>query len=286
MKKLFIFALAALMLAACGDQSKKDKDDEETSSERVDNISQADADARDRELDELLAIYNDVTEAMQQINEAQGRVVIAQQGERANRRQLIQEDMKFIQEKLAENAELIQKLRDQLANTDIKSKQLKRTIDDLMSQLQSKTQEIQRLRDELEAKDIHIAELDRQLESLNENIDQLNENVNTLQDTNAQQDQQLHAAWYAVGSKSELKDHRILKSGRVLEGEYDASFFKQIDIRQLTTLPLYSKKAEILTSHPAGSYSLERDANRQYVLQILDPQRFWSASKYLVIQIK
>ena len=285
MKKLFIFALTALMVAACGNQ-KKEKDDENAQGVGTENISQADADARDRELDELLAIYNDVTEAMQQINDAQGRVVIAQQGERANRRELIQEDMKFIQEKLAENAELIKKLREQLENTDIKSKQLKRTIDDLMSQLQSKTQEIQKLREELEAKDIHIAELDRQLESLNENIDQLNENVNALQDTNAQQDQQLHAAWYAIGSKSELKDHRILKSGRVLEGEYDASFFKQVDIRQLTTLPLYSKKAEILTSHPAGSYSLERDDNRLYVLQILDPQRFWSASKYLVIQVK
>ena len=184
MKKLFIFALTALMVAACGNQ-KKEKDDENAQGVGTENISQADADARDRELDELLAIYNDVTEAMQQINDAQGRVVIAQQGERANRRELIQEDMKFIQEKLAENAELIKKLREQLENTDIKSKQLKRTIDDLMSQLQSKTQEIQKLREELEAKDIHIAELDRQLESLNENIDQLNENFNANSYVNA-----------------------------------------------------------------------------------------------------
>jgi copper chaperone CopZ len=49
---------------------------------------------------------------------------------------------------------------------------------------------------------------------------------------------------------------------------------------------LYSKKAELLTSHPAGSYTLKLDAQQQYVLRITDPQKFWGASKYLVVLVK
>ena len=42
----------------------------------------------------------------------------------------------------------------------------------------------------------------------------------------------------------------------------------------------------MMTSHPAGSYTLDRDANKQYILRISDPQKFWSTSKYLVILVK
>ena len=38
--------------------------------------------------------------------------------------------------------------------------------------------------------------------------------------------------------------------------------------------------------HPSDSYTLEKDANKQYVLRITNPQIFWSTSKYLVILVK
>ncbi len=41
-----------------------------------------------------------------------------------------------------------------------------------------------------------------------------------------------------------------------------------------------------MTNHPAGSYTLEKDAQNQYVLRINNPQEFWSVSKYLVIIVK
>ena len=51
-------------------------------------------------------------------------------------------------------------------------------------------------------------------------------------------------------------------------------------------IKFYSKKAEILTAHPSSSYELQRDANKQYVLRITDPDLFWSTSKYLVVMVK
>jgi hypothetical protein len=89
-----------------------------------------------------------------------------------------------------------------------------------------------------------------------------------------------------VGTKRALKDHNILKSGRVLQGDFDASYFTSIDIRQVTQINLNSKGVDILTSHPAGSYQLIRDDAGFYTLQISDYQQFWSTSKYLVVQVK
>ena len=77
-----------------------------------------------------------------------------------------------------------------------------------------------------------------------------------------------------------------LDRGEVLQSNFNKEYFTKIDIRIDKEIKLYSSSAEILTNHPAGSYTLQRDAKKQYVLRITDPQAFWSTSKYLVILVK
>jgi hypothetical protein len=96
----------------------------------------------------------------------------------------------------------------------------------------------------------------------------------------------LHTAWFVFGTKKELKEQNILDAGEVLRSNFNKDYFTKIDIRIDKEIKLYSKSAEILTSHPAGSYTLQRDANKQYVLRITNPDAFWHTSKYLVIQVK
>ena len=52
------------------------------------------------------------------------------------------------------------------------------------------------------------------------------------------------------------------------------------------TIPLYSKKVNLLSNHPANSYSLDKDANGFYTLRITNTNAFWSSSRYLVVQVK
>ena len=100
------------------------------------------------------------------------------------------------------------------------------------------------------------------------------------------QDKQLNTAWFAFGTKKELKAQNILVKGKVLQGNFNKSYFTKIDIRVEKEIKLYSKSAKILTMHPSSSYSLTTDAKDQYVLRITNPDIFWSTSKYLVIQVK
>ena len=68
--------------------------------------------------------------------------------------------------------------------------------------------------------------------------------------------------------------------------DFNKDYFTKIDIRVTKVIKLYSKKAELKTSHPAGSYTLDKDAQGQYTLRITNPQSFWSVSRYLVIVVR
>ena len=70
-----------------------------------------------------------------------------------------------------------------------------------------------------------------------------------------------------------------------MQGDFDQSFFIKADRRTLTTIPLHSKKAKIISvTPPAASYTM-KDVNGQKVLEITNPTQFWGVSNYLVIQI-
>ena len=145
---------------------------------------------------------------------------------------------------------------------------------------------MQQLRAELSSKDIHIQELSTQVTDLNSNVSALTEETNQKSNTISAQDKQLNTAYYVFGTKSELKAQNILAGDKVLQANFNRNYFTKVDIRVDKEIKLYSKSAKILTAHPASSYTLLQDANKQYVLRITNPESFWSTSKYLVILVK
>ena len=281
MKKLLFFAVAVLTLAACTGNKVSDAPGA-TMSDSLQRI----VEQKENEINDIMGTLNDINEGLREISEAEGRVTLARSGESANQKQKIQEDIKFIQERMNQNRELLDKLRKQLRESTFKGDQLKRTVENLTKQLEQKDIELQNLREELDKKDIHITELDETISNLNTDVTNLKTESEQKSATISNQDQQLNTAWFVFGTKKELKEQGILDGGRVLQGNFNKSYFTKIDIRVQKEIKLYSKKAEMKTSHPSSSYVLEKDAKGQYVLRITDPQTFWSTSKYLVIEVK
>ena len=281
MKKLLFFAVAILTLAACTGNKVSDAPGA-TMSDSLQRI----VEQKENEINDIMGTLNDINEGLREISEAEGRVTLARSGEGANQKQKIQEDIKFIQERMNQNRELLDKLRKQLRESTFKGDQLKRTVENLTKQLEQKDIELQNLREELDKKDIHITELDETISNLNTDVTNLKTESEQKSATISNQDQQLNTAWFVFGTKKELKEQGILDGGRVLQGNFNKSYFTKIDIRVQKEIKLYSKKAEMKTSHPSSSYVLEKDAKGQYVLRITDPQTFWSTSKYLVIEVK
>ena len=78
-----------------------------------------------------------------------------------------------------------------------------------------------------------------------------------------------------------------MKSGDVLkDNDFNKDYFTEIDIRKDKEIKLYSKRAQLLTTHPAGSYEMVKDDKEQITLKITNPNQFWSVSRYLVIQVR
>lgn len=249
---------------------------------------------KDAEINNLLGTINDVQDGLRQITEAQGRINSLKsgglEGSTAND---IRENIAFIQRIVDQNRDRIADLQQQLQNSHINAQNLAQTIESLQKQVAEKDQQIAALTEELKAKDLKITTQANEISNLNTanaglredkaNLTQANETkANTIQ----KQDKDLNSAWYVFGTKSELKQHNILRRGNVLTQDFNRNYFTQIDIRHVNAIPLESKRAKILTTHPTSSFVLERDANKMYTIRITDPATFWSVSKYLVVQVR
>ena len=282
MKKLVYAIACTLAVASCNQDAAKKA--EQAAQQQRDSLEQI-ISQKDNEINDMMTTLSDIEEGFREITEAQSRVTLAKQGEGTNTMQRIKENFQFIQTQMQQNKELINKLKQQVRESSVKGDQLKKIIDNLTQQLETKDQQLQALREELDRKDIHIAELDEKVATLEED--------NTKKDqTISAQDKAMNSAWFVFGTKDELKSQNILsKDGlfsktKVLSKDFNRDYFTKIDIRIDKEIKLYSKSAQIMTSHPAGSYTLQPDANKQYVLRITNPEAFWSTSKYLVVLVK
>ena len=282
MKKLFFFAAGLMMLASCNDGVKKA---EEAAQQQRDSLNQIIA-QKDNEINDMMTTLSDIEEGFREITEAQNRVTIAKQGEGTNTTQRIKENFEFIQSVMKQNKELINKLKQQVRESTVRSEQLKKIIDNLTQQMEVKDKQLQALREELDKKDIHIAELDEKVADLSTDVSNLKEDNTQKDATISTQDKQLNTAWFVFGTSKELKEQKILVDGKVLQQNFNKDYFTKIDIRIDKEIKLYSKSVKMLTTHPESAYTLQRDANKQYVLRITDPQLFWSTSKYLVVLVK
>lgn len=282
MKKILFLAFCMASMVAC----KNDKAGQPSVNIVQNDSLQKIIEQRDNEINDMMGILNDVEEGFRAINQAENRVTIAKDGEGENQKAQIRENIQFIQQRMNENKELIAKLQQQMRESTFKSTEMKRTVENLIKQMEEKDEQLKQLRAELNAKDIHIAELDATINTLNTNVSDLKTETEQKAQTIDSQDKQLNTAWFAFGSKKELKAQNVLVKGKVLRGNFNKNFFTKIDIRVDKEIKLYSKSAKILTMHPSSSYTLATDAKDQYVLRITNPQLFWSTSKYLVIQVK
>ena len=280
-KLLFMACLAAFCLTGC----KESKTPTDTSAVQNDSLNNIIA-QKDSEINDMMGTLNDIEDGLNQITEAENRVSLLKDGEGADKKQQLKENVQFIANRMKQNRELLAKLQKQLANSSFQGDQLKKTIENLQKQIEEKDKQLQTLREELDKKDIHISELDENINNLNTKNSNLTKESNQKSQTISAQDKQLNTAWYVFGTKKELKGQHIVEDGKVMTGNFNKSYFTKVDIRELSEIKLYSKSAKLLTTHPSSSYSLVRDASKIYTLKITNSQLLWSTSKYLVVLVK
>ena len=283
-KLLFLFSAGAtLLLAACNDSAK------DTARLQATNDSlRAQIAARDSEMDSVLTIFNEIQEGFTQISQAQNRITLSRTGDPGDRqaaRAQIQEDMKFIITTMRSNKERIAQLQAQVKKQGMNTAAMEKTLASMQEELQFRNQQIETLQQELQQRNIQLEGLDSEINELNADIEALHIDNTHKANVMAEQDKDLHTAYFAIGTQRELKEKRILEDGEVLKGNYEKDYFTTVDIRSCNTISLMAKKAKLLTTHPAASYELTKGADKNLTLKINDPEAFWSISKYLVVRV-
>lgn len=279
-KTIFLLVAIATLFASCTNGPKK-----------ADLISQNDSlrsvlASRDAAMDEMINTINVVEQGFKAINEAQGRINLDAAAEQS-KLVTLQKDINFINETLQKNKQQIAELEEKLSKNQSYSKQLKTMVEKLKKELAEKNEQIAALQQELSQKNIHIEELDKSVQQLTGSVDELSATKAANEKIISAQENALNAVWYAIGTKSELKEQKILDGKKVLrDAAANMSYFTKCDRRELKTIETHEKSAKLLTTHPEGSYKLERNSEKKYVLTITDADNFWSVSKYLVIQVR
>ncbi len=285
--KLFLTLIIAALLgvSSCGEKQKKE----------VERLSQINDSLKSVVIEKdtfsltYVRAFNEIQDNLDSIKQMEQIISESSAGNVESRRNMaddINRDIDAIYQLLLKNRQIVDNLRRQISDSGKSNKELEKMIARLSYQIESKDIEISLLKEDLQSKQIEIADLERNLAKVER---QSRDQAAKLKATTDEMNQ----AWYVIGNKKFLEENGIvMKTGgfigigtsRKVADEFDKSLFTRIDLREVNALPVFSKKADLLTIHPAASYEL---MGYKFVdsLIIRHPDDFWSASKFLVVVI-
>lgn len=286
-KTLLLFTVIALIFTSC---NTKSGNYEALQAER-DSLARVQQQMQE-EIDSYFATMNQIEANIEKIKNAEKVISMQPIGNDTDidTRNKLTDDLAYINEMLKVNREEIEQLKRKLKRSTIQSSELERTITRLTKALEAETIKVKELEAQLEEKDALIYQLSDEIETISSDVENLKEDNELKSSKLREQDEAINTAWYVFGTKSELKEQKIVTSdgwfrpSRVLESDFNKNYFVRIDARKTKSIPLYSSRAKILSTHPKSSYSLEKE-NDSFTLLITDTETFWSVSKYLVIEV-
>lgn len=284
MKKIVILGIGASMffLGSCVESSQKYK----SLQVRLDSLSTVHI-MQNSEMESMLADLNDISAGMQSLRDAERLLTMETINEnKANsksKQQLnqLKKDVQAITEAIASYKEQISKLE---GKNKSQSAEFKRLIAGLNAELDQRTQKLNEITKQLAVKTEEVA-------NLTENVEALDKANKSQQMTINEQDMAIHQGHYLIGNRKELKEAEVISRQGIfcppiVSSQAQKADFTDLDIREMKVIPLNSKKAKLLSVHPADSYTLETGEDGNMTLKINDENNFWKQTKYLVVMIE
>lgn len=288
MRKVLILLLVVSFVMSCTNSSKNVKESDEYISlqSQLDSL-QAVLETSDIETQEMMAVISEVEANFEKIREAEKYISTqsVQSGEMSkSTKDRVSDNFQMIQDVLRKNKAQLADLNSKYSGSNKQVASLQATINRLNKEMDESSTRLVFLQNELSKRDVAI-------EQLSESIGELSQHAEEQQSKIREQDKSINTAYYVFGTANELKDQRILsggflKSTKVMKETFNKDYFLEIDIRNVTQIPLYSTKAKLWSNHPEGTYEFVEGSNGNQTLSITDTQRFWSLTKFLIIEVK
>ncbi len=207
---------------------------------------------------------------------------------RQSQEENINKDIDAIYQLLLKNKQIVNRLKIQLNSSGQKNSELELMIVNLSEQIRAKDMELTALKADLSRKNLQIKDLEANLEAMEalnqQRAAEIEAKIN-----------EINTVYHITGTKKLLEEKGIIfseggllgigKTQKIVDNP-DLSLFTKGDLREISALPVFSKKAELISIHPTESYQFLQGTEKQIdSLKILYPDDFWSSSKFLVMMI-
>ena len=243
MKKIVALAISsAIIFTACTNKKEVEEAQQQA------NASKAELVAAVADRDQLLNLVGEISQDMEQIKQLENILTVNAGTETPSQKDQIKADIAAIQKTLEERREKLAELEKKLSASNTSNSTLKNTIAQLRTQLDSQTAEINSLRTNLDDAKVQIGELGTQVDSLATTVTAVTAQRDSTEQMNTELANELNLCYYAIGTKNELKENRIIETGflrktKLMKGDFDRNFFTVGDKRTLTTIDLNYYKA-------------------------------------------
>lgn len=285
MKKIIIVALAAMAVVSCG---RRNRDRIAVLSVSNDSLQTVLA-ARDSVLNEALFALSDISSSLSDIKRQEAIVVSESELGKSDEAQ-IKEDLELLAQRLSDQRKAIARLNKNTAllkEANINIAGLEKLITELQGQINERDTTIKAML-------ANIDDLNNQILILNTDLSNAYATADVLSATVDGQEAELNKAYVAIGTAKELIDRGVLIRKGVgnktlaLNPSLDRSEMSVIDIREVKSIELDGKNAEVIGSFPETSYRFVAGAKRGTVtsLEITDSVEFWKNSHVLVVIFK
>jgi DNA repair exonuclease SbcCD ATPase subunit len=286
MKSIYLLALLTIF-ATSGCNQKEKTEIARLNQENVELRRQSQA--KDSSINDILQSFNEIESNLAVIKQKESVISSTSNKEMSpDVKTRINDDIIVINDLMGKNKKEVARLHQLLKASNLKIEEVQRIMADLNQRVAQRDSQINVLKGDL-------ANLNFSIESLNASMDTLRTQRTTLTSTVEDRTTKLNTAYYVIGTKKKLiSDNIVAKSGGIigisstmkLKPDFNDQKFEKVDIRQLSEIPINSKKPQLVTTHPAGTYEMEKNSNGMVVdLKILNPEKFWSTSKYLVVML-
>ncbi|MBC7923225.1 MAG: hypothetical protein H7Z75_19275 [Ferruginibacter sp.] len=250
--------------------------------------------SKDQQIEEFVGSVNEIENNLAAIDKNQLAIGDLKQEGELKQKDKINEMIKGIDAYVVENRQKLERLESQLKTSRNKSAGLTKLVEQLRQTIQEKEQQVNELlatisvlegerdtlRNTVTRKDAELAQKDTELVSRQQALDDKETNLTT--------------AYYKVGSRRELLEAGVIqKSGGVLgagrtyklSAKMSTDGFTTVNTKNVAEIEMGdTDKKNVLSTHPSDSYYFVKNEN-QVLLKIVDYQKFWSVSKYLVVEI-
>ena len=288
MKKIILSVLAAgaIMITSC--ENYKDEYAQMTASR--DSLV-AVTNAKDKSIDEFVTSFDEIENNLAEISARQQTIQVKTDNSNemtVQTKERIKSEIQAIKQLVDDSKAQAEALNKKLKHSNFRIGKFEKMVASLNEQIASKDSQIVLMNDQLLA-------LNTQVTNLNTTVGSLTTKDSVNSDIIQRQTTKMNTGYIAMGDYKKLRDEQVVtKEGgflglgkeEKLSANLNSDAFKSVDITQIQTIPVNTKDAKLVTVHPSGSYTIEKQNDKVSEIKITDAEKFWSTSKYLVVMTK